>query len=155
LGHFLLSAVAKIEKPELLFFGYWKNFVISTRCIHYVAGLLFVFAYGVTKYGEKRNFFKNQAYLNAHSLKMNRYMALIFCSLKDLHFLNRLQTNERDWSSWFHVKRPQSWDFSKMHQVQGQRSPLVPSGIFPNFCVMTDIYLYFHGLPMKFCYRDV
>ena len=42
---------------------------------------------------------KNQAYLNAHSLKMNRYMVLIFCSLKDLHFLNRLQTNERDWSS--------------------------------------------------------
>ena len=45
--------------------------------------------------------------------------------------------------------------FLKSSQVQGHRSPLIPSRSDTNVCVLLGIYLYLHGLPPKMCEQNV
>ena len=72
-----------------------------------------------------------------------------------LNLLNRPKKNQLGHACHFYEQRPQSWIFPKRYQVQGHILPFVPSCSNTNFCVLIDIWVYFIGLPEKFCYRNV
>ena len=95
------------------------------------------------------------ACLEVHSYNIKIALDQISCPLKDLHLLNTPTKNQRDCASRFHTVRTRILTFSKINQVQGHFSPLVPPSSNTNFCVLVDIYLYFEGSPKKFCYRNV
>ena len=101
----------------------------------------------------KFNFLK--ACLKAHSFKTKKDDDSVLCTLIDYNLLKRPIKNQLGHACHFHEQRPQSWIFPKRYQVQGHILPFVPSCSNTNFCVLIDIWVYFIGLPEKFCYRNV